>query len=96
LLILTRRVGESIVVGDDIVLTVFEVRGDAVRIGIEAPRSVKVNRKEIYEEIQRSNAQAVSSSDDAIDALRGALGAPADGAGPSAAGGDADPAGPRR
>ena len=83
MLILTRRVGESIVVGDDIVLTVFEVRGDAVRIGIEAPRSVKVNRKEIYEEIQRSNAQAVSSSDDAVDALRGALGAPApaDGAG---------------
>jgi len=74
LLILTRRVGESIVVGDDIVLTVFEVRGDAVRIGIEAPRSVKVNRKEIYEELQRSNAQAVSSSDDAVDALRGALG----------------------
>lgn len=77
MLILTRRVGESIVVGDDIVLTVFEVRGDAVRIGIEAPRSVKVNRKEIYEEIQRSNAQAVSSSDDAVDALRGALGAAA-------------------
>lgn len=77
MLILTRRVGESIVVGDDIVLTVFEVRGDAVRIGIEAPRSVKVNRKEIYEEIQRSNAQAVSSSDDAVDALRGALGVPA-------------------
>jgi carbon storage regulator len=91
LLILTRRVGESIVVGDDIVLTVFEVRGDAVRIGIEAPRSVKVNRKEIYEEIQRSNAQAVSSSDDAVDALRGALGTPADGADPAATDGDADP-----
>jgi carbon storage regulator len=74
LLILTRRVGESIVVGDDIVLTVFEVRGDAVRIGIQAPRSVRVNRKEIYEELQRANAQAVSSSDDAVDALRGALG----------------------
>lgn len=93
MLILTRRVGESIVVGDDIVLTVFEVRGDAVRIGIEAPRSVKVNRKEIYEEIQRSNAQAVSSSDDAVDALRGALGGPAGDSDPSAppAGGDADP-----
>ena len=97
MLILTRRVGESIVVGDDIVLTVFEVRGDAVRIGIEAPRSVKVNRKEIYEEIQRSNAQAVSSSDDAVDALRGALGTPAEGGtAPSPSGGDdADPAGPR-
>jgi carbon storage regulator len=89
LLILTRRVGESIVVGDDIVLTVFEVRGDAVRIGIEAPRSVKVNRKEIYEEIQRSNAQAVSSSDDAVDALRGALGTPV------SVDGAADPAGGR-
>ena len=88
MLILTRRVGESIVVGDDIVLTVFEVRGDAVRIGIEAPRSVKVNRKEIYEEIQRSNAQAVSSSDDAIEALRGALG-PTDDPAP---GGGTDPA----
>ena len=73
MLILTRRVGESIVVGDDIVLTVFEVRGDAVRIGIEAPRSVRVNRKEVYEEIQRSNEQAVSTSDDALDALRGAI-----------------------
>ena len=73
MLILTRRVGESIVVGDDIVLTVFEVRGDAVRIGIDAPRSVRVNRKEVYEEIQRSNEQAVSTSDDALDALRGAI-----------------------
>ena len=73
MLILTRRVGESIVVGDDIVLTVFEVRGDAVRIGIEAHRSVQVNRKEVYEEIQRANEQAVSTSDDALDALRGAI-----------------------
>ena len=73
MLILTRRVGESIVVGDDIVLTVFEVRGDAVRIGIDAPRSVRVNRKEVYEEIQRNNEQAVSTSDDALDALRSAI-----------------------
>ena len=78
MLILTRRVGESIVVGDDIVLTVFEVRGDAVRIGIDAPRSVRVNRKEVYEEIQRSNEQAVSTSDDALDALRTAIDADPD------------------
>ena len=78
MLILTRRVGESIVVGDDIVLTVFEVRGDAVRIGIDAPRSVRVNRKEVYEEIQRSNEQAVSTSDDALDALRSAIDAEPD------------------
>jgi len=72
-LILTRRVGESIVVGDDIVLTVFEVRGDAVRIGIDAPRSVRVNRKEVYEEIQRTNEQAVSTSDEALEKLRSAI-----------------------
>ncbi len=80
MLILTRRVGESIVVGDDIVLTVFEVRGDAVRIGIDAPRSVRVNRKEVYEEIQRYNEQAVSTSDDALDALRSAIEADSDSA----------------
>lgn len=73
MLILTRRVGESIVVNDDIVLTVFEVRGDAVRIGIDAPRSVRVNRKEVYEEIQRSNEQAVSTSDEALESLRSAI-----------------------
>lgn len=76
MLILTRRVGESIVVGDDITVTVFEVRGDAVRIGIDAPRSVQVHREEVYEELKRANEQAVSPSDEAIASLSGALGAP--------------------
>ncbi len=74
MLILTRRVGESIVVGDDIVLTVFEVRGDAVRVGIEAPRSVQVHRQEVYDELKRLNEQSASPTDDAVDALRDALG----------------------
>jgi carbon storage regulator len=69
-------VGESIIVGDDIVLTVFEVRGDAVRIGIAAPRSVQVHREEVYRALQRANEQAVATSEDAVDALRGALGIP--------------------
>jgi carbon storage regulator len=73
-LILTRRVGESIIVGDDVTVTVFEVRGDAVRIGIDAPRSVQVHRQEVYEELRRANEQAVSPQNAAIDALRGALG----------------------
>jgi carbon storage regulator len=77
-LILTRRVGESIVVGDDVTVTVFEVRGDAVRIGIDAPRSVQVHRQEVYEELQRANEQAVSPSDDAIESLRGAITNPGD------------------
>ncbi len=68
MLILTRRVGENIVVGDDIVISVIEVRGDAVRIGIQAPRSVTVHREEVYLELQRANEQAASSSDEAVDA----------------------------
>lgn len=74
MLILTRRAGESIMIGDDIVITVSEVRGDAVRVGIEAPRSVQVHREEVYRELQRANAQAVSTSDDALAALRTAIG----------------------
>ena len=76
MLILTRRVGESIVVGDDVTVTVFEVRGDAVRIGIDAPRSVQVHRQEVYDELQAANQQAVSPSDAAVDALAGALAPP--------------------
>jgi carbon storage regulator len=68
-LILTRRVGENVIVGDDIVISVIEVRGDAVRIGIQAPKSVTVHREEVYLELQRVNAQAASSSDDAVSAV---------------------------
>ncbi|MGH8963341.1 MAG: carbon storage regulator CsrA [Jatrophihabitantaceae bacterium] len=73
MLILTRRVGENVIVGDDIVISVIEVRGDAVRIGIQAPRSVGVHREEVYLELQRANAQAASSSDDALGAALGEL-----------------------
>ena len=68
MLILTRRVGENVIVGDDIVISVIEVRGDAVRIGIQAPRSVTVHREEVYVELQRANEQAASSSDAAVGA----------------------------
>lgn len=68
MLILTRRVGENVIVGDDIVISVIEVRGDAVRIGIQAPRSVTVHREEVYRELQRANELAASSSDEAIGA----------------------------
>jgi carbon storage regulator len=68
-LILTRRVGENVIVGDDIVISVIEVRGEAVRIGIQAPRSVTVHREEVYRELQRANEQAASSSDAAIGAV---------------------------
>jgi carbon storage regulator len=78
-LILTRRVGENIVVGDDIVISVMEVRGDAVRIGIQAPRTVTVHREEVYRELQQANraaAQSGAAADDALAAVAQSLTAP--------------------
>jgi carbon storage regulator len=68
-LVLTRRVGESIVVGHDIVITVLEVRGDVVRVGIDAPRDVPVHRQEVYDELSASNREAASPADRDVAAL---------------------------
>ena len=66
MLVLTRRSGESVHIGDDVVITVLEVRGDVVRLGIRAPRNVQVHREEIYRELQAANRAAASPSDDAV------------------------------
>ena len=58
MLILTRRVGESVMIGDDVTITVLSVKGNQVRIGINAPRSVGVHREEIYERIKGEQRQA--------------------------------------
>jgi len=58
MLVLTRRPNQSIVIGRDVVITVLEVRGDQVRIGIKAPREVTVHREEVYAEIRRENQRA--------------------------------------
>ena len=73
MLILTRRVGESVMVGDDIVVTVLDVKGDAVRVGIQAPRSIAVNREEVYRQLQQANEAAVSPDDASVDALSAQL-----------------------
>jgi carbon storage regulator len=73
MLVLSRRAGESIVLGDDITVTVLEVRGDVVRIGIDAPRSLTVHRAELLAQLEESNRQAASPSDDVVAELSRAL-----------------------
>ena len=73
MLVLTRRANQSIMIGSDIVITVLEVHGEQVRIGIKAPRSVTVHREELYYAIQEANKAAASPSHAALqglDALR--------------------------
>lgn len=57
MLVLSRQRNESIVIGDDIVITVVDIRGDKVRLGVFAPSEVPVHRQEVYEAIQRQKAQ---------------------------------------
>ena len=61
MLVLSRKPGESIVIGDEIVLTVVEVRGDQVRIGIDAPRAIAVHRKVVHDELVAANRVAAGS-----------------------------------
>lgn len=66
MLVLTRKTGESIMIGDEIELKIISVEGDQVKLGIEAPRSVKVYRSEIYKAIQEENKAALDSSIDLL------------------------------
>lgn len=58
MLVLTRKKDQTLVIGDNIEITVLDIQGDQIRIGIEAPKSIKVFRKEIYLEIQEENKNA--------------------------------------
>ena len=78
MLVLSRRAGESIAIGDDVTITVLDVRGDVVRIGIDAPRSVAVHRTEVLVQVEESNKAAASPGDDVVSSLSQALRKPAD------------------
>ncbi|WP_030176751.1 carbon storage regulator CsrA [Spirillospora albida] len=74
MLVLTRRTGESVMIGDDVVVTVLDVRGDVVRVGVRAPRSVPVHREEVFKELQAANREAASPGEDALADLQRLLG----------------------
>ena len=62
MLVLSRQRDESIMIGDNFVVTIVDIRGDKVRLGINAPSEIPVHRQEVYEAIQRENIQAASLS----------------------------------
>jgi len=73
MLVLTRKRNESIIINDDIEITVIDVQNDQVRIGISAPKNVSIFRKELYEQIQEENRKAVESKEVSLDELKKGL-----------------------
>ncbi|MFN3168654.1 MAG: carbon storage regulator CsrA [Phycisphaeraceae bacterium] len=73
MLVLSRQRDETIMIGDEIEITVVDIRGDKVRLGINAPRTIQVHRKEVYEAIRRENAEAAKIEIDDLSAADNTL-----------------------
>ena len=73
MLVLTRKPGEGIIIGDDIVVKIIEVKGGGIRIGIEAPRETKIYRQEVYDRISRENIEAARWDKSDLDSLSNSL-----------------------
>jgi len=74
MLVLSRHRDESIIIGDDVVVTIVDIRGDKVRLGIQAPQDIPVHRQEVYEAIKRENEKSAGldpSDTHAIEATQG-------------------------
>jgi carbon storage regulator len=74
MLVLTRKAGEKIVIGDNITITVLDVRGDSIRIGIDAPRGIKIQREEVLLAVAEANVAAAAVDDSVEEQLKSALG----------------------
>jgi carbon storage regulator len=74
MLILARRIGESIMIGDQVEISVVDIKGDQVKLGINAPTQVKVYRKEVYAAIQQENRAAAAATPESLPRLEGLLG----------------------
>lgn len=72
MLALSRKQGEALILGNDIEVTILEIKGDQVKIGINAPKSVPVYRKELYIQIKNTNQEAIEQAN-AVEALKGLL-----------------------
>jgi carbon storage regulator len=77
-LVLTRKPGERILIGDDIVITVLDARRDGVRLGIEAPKGVKIQRDEVVRAVTEANVAAAGADADAEERIKALLGLKAD------------------
>lgn len=69
MLVLSRKRDESIIIGDDVIITVVDIKGEQVKLGVTAPRNVSIHRKEIYESIQQENQAAARSGSQNLSGL---------------------------
>lgn len=74
MLVLTRKSGEKILIGDDVVITILDARGDSIRIGIDAPRGVKIQRDEVVRAVTDANLAASRADADAEERIKATLG----------------------
>lgn len=69
MLVLSRKINQSIVIGDNIEIMLVDIRGDQIKLGINAPKSVKIFRKEVYEEVENQNREAAKSTIEELNIL---------------------------